>query len=278
MDERSKSFLSKPIGRPILIFFVFLYLLFCLIMALAQRSLLYHPHVYTAEQVDKQAHKVNLERWVDSVGVNIGLKRLSPDQPAEGSVLIMYGNGSTAVGCAGYANEIQTVAPMDIYILEYPGYEDRSGKPTEKSLFAAARDAFEMLPTNQPAYLVGQSLGTGVASYLAGTFSNRVAGLILISPFTSTTAVGQHRYPILPVSLLLVDRFPSEYYLRNYHGKVGISVDGQDTVVPEKFGLRLYNDYDGPKKLWEFPDGRHCEIYNPHTKFWTEAVDFWQSN
>ena len=278
MDERPKPILSKPIGRPILLFLLFLYLLLCLVMALAQRSLLYHPHVYTPEQVDKGAQKAKLERWVDSSGENIGLKRLSPQQPAEGSVLIMYGNGSTATGCSGYADDIQKVAPMDIYILEYPGYEDRPGKPTEKSLFSAACDAFEMLPTNQPAYLVGQSLGSGVASYLAGTYTNRVAGIVLISPFTSTTAVGQDRYVILPVWLLLVDRFPSEYYLRNYHGKVGITVDGLDTTVPEKLGLRLYHGYDGPKKLWDFPDGRHCEISSPHTKFWTEAVAFWQNN
>jgi pimeloyl-ACP methyl ester carboxylesterase len=278
MDERPKSFLSKPIGGPILLFLVFLYLSLCTFMAMVQRSLLYYPHVYTPEQVDQRAQKANLERWVDSSSANIGLKRPSPKQPAEGSILIMYGNGSTAVGCEGYANEIQKVAPMDIYILEYPGYEDRPGKPTEKTLFAAARDAFEMLPTNHPVYLVGQSLGTGVASYLAGTYPNRVAGMVLISPFNSTTAVGQHRYPFLPVWLLLVDRFPSDYYLRNYHGKVGITVDGLDTVVPEKFGLRLYNGYDGPKKLWEFPDGGHCEIYNPHTKFWKEAVAFWQNH
>jgi uncharacterized protein len=278
MDQNPKSILARPIGRPLLLFFIFVYVLICIFMTVVQRSLQYSPHIYTPEQVDKRAQKVNLERWVDSGGTNIGLKRLSPEQPAVGSILITYGNGSTAVGCAEYANDIQKVARMDIYILEYPGYEDRPGKPTEKSLFAAARDAFEMLPTNQPIYLVGQSLGTGVASYLGGTYTNRVAGMVLISPFNSTTAVGQHRYPFLPVWLLIFDRFPSDHYLRNYHGKVGITVDGQDTTVPEKFGLRLYNGYNGPKKLWEFPDGRHCEIYNPHSKFWKEAVTFWQNN
>jgi len=43
----------------------------------------------------------------------------------------------------------------------------------------------------------------------------------------------------LPVGLLLVDRFPSEDYLRDYHGPVGMVVDGLDQVVPEKFGRRL---------------------------------------
>lgn len=278
MDQQPKVFSCKRLGKLLLLSLIGFYLVICIVMTIAQRSLLYHPRFATPEQVDQKAQKARLKRWTDSSGANIGLKRLSPGQPAEGSLLIMYGNGSTAAGCAEYANDIQKVAPLDIYILEYPGYQDRPGKPTEESLFAAARDAFEALPTNHPIYLVGQSLGTGVASYLAGTYTNRVAGLVLISPFNSATAVGQHRYPILPVWLLLLDPFPSDYYLRNYHGKVGISVDGQDVVVPEKFGLRLYNGYDGPKKLWEFPDGKHCEIPNPHTKFWKEAVAFWQNN
>ena len=116
------------------------------------------------------ARASDLVRWTNSSGANIGFKRLALRQPAQGSVMVMYGNGSTAINSAHYAGDIQQVAAFDVYILEYPGYEDRPGKPTEKSLFAAAPDALEMLPTNQPVYLVGESLGTGVASYLAGTW------------------------------------------------------------------------------------------------------------
>jgi hypothetical protein len=278
MDRQQKTFSLKRLGKILLVSLIGFYVVICVTMAIAQRSLIYHPHVYTSDQVTWMARDANLQRWTNSEGAGIGFERLSTKQPARGSVLIMYGNGSTAVDCAGYASDIQNVAPMDIFILEYPGYEDRPGKPTEKNLFTAARDAFAMLPTNQPAYLVGQSLGSGVASYLAGTYTNRVAGIVLLSPFTSVTDVGQHRFPFLPVALLMVDRFSSKYYLRNYHGKVGITVDGYDVVVPEQFGLRLYNSYNGPKKLWEFPEGRHCEIPNPHSKFWREAVAFWQSN
>lgn len=278
MDERPKSILSKPIGKPILLFVIAVYCLVCVIMAIAQRSLEYYPKVYSSTRVDQIARSANLIRWTNSEGANIGFKRLSPTQPAVGSVLITYGNGSTATGCAHFANDIQTVAAIDVYILEYPGYEDRPGHPTEKTIFAAAADALQMIPTNKPVYLLGESLGTGVASYLAGTYTNRIDGIVLLSPFTSVTDVGQHRYPFLPVSLLLVDKFSSKKYLRNYHGKVGITVDGQDVVVPEKFGLRLYNSYNGPKKLWEYPNGVHCEIYLPHTKFWKEAVAFWHNN
>ena len=245
-------------------------------MSLGQRSFIYHPRVFSSADVELMARASDLVRWTNSSGANIGFKRLAMRQPAQGSVMVMYGNGSTAVNSAHYAGDIQQVAAFDVYILEYPGYEDRPGPPTQKKLFAAATDALQMLPTNQPVYLVGESLGTGVASYLAGTWPDRITGMILISPFTSVVAVANYHFPIVPW-LLLTDRFPSKKYLKHYHGKVGVTVDGQDTVVPEKFGLRLYHGYTGPKKLWQFPDGTHCQITGNPAAFWKDAVAFWRS-
>jgi pimeloyl-ACP methyl ester carboxylesterase len=224
------------------------------------------------------AESAKLERWTNSAGQYIGLKRLSPQQPAEGSILLAYGNGSTAIGSSHYADDIQSAAAFDVFILEYPGYADRPGKPSQKSLFAAADEAVQMLPTNRPVHLVGESLGSGVASYLAGIHPDKIAGVVLISPFNNLASVAQFHYPILPVRLLMADRFPSEEYLRQYRGPVGIVVGGRDNVVPEKFGRRLYAGYAGPKKLWTFPDGDHCQIMKPPTEFWEEVVEFWKTN
>jgi hypothetical protein len=278
MSIWTKSFSAKRAIKLLLICVAIFYMAICLFMYLIQRSLLYVPRVYDSASVDQRAKSEGLVRWTDASGSNIGFKRLATQQPSQGIVMITYGNGSIATDCAHYADDIQNITNFDVYILEYPGYEDRPGAPTQASLFAAAAEALQTLPANKPLYLVGESLGTGVASWLAGTFTNRIAGVILISPFSSVADVAQHRYPILPVRLLIEDPFKSRDYLMNYHGKVGITVDGRDTVVPEKFGLRLYNGYNGPKKLWEYPNGGHCEIYVPHAKFWKEAVEFWQTN
>jgi uncharacterized protein len=252
------------------------YFLFGMVMAFAQRSFIYHPQVFSTAMVEQMAQSARLVRWTNAAGTNIGFQRPSPQQPSRGSVIMMYGNGSTATDSGYYADNIQAVAPLDMYILEYPGYEDRPGKPTEKSLFAAASEGLELIPTNKPIYLLGESLGSGVASYLAGTYTNRIAGMILLSPFNKLTDVARYHFPILP-GFILVDKYPSEDYLRHYHGKVGITVDGRDVVVPEKFGLRLYNSYAGPKKLWQFPEGGHCEIREPAAEFWKEAIDFLQT-
>lgn len=181
------------------------------------------------------------------------------------------------MGCAHYADEIQGLAALDVFILEYPGYADRAGAPSQKTVFEAADAALRLLGTNQPVYLVGESLGSGVAAHLAGSYPDRVAGLILLSPFNRLTEVAQAHLPYLPVRLMLVDRFPSEVYLRAYHGPVGIMVDGRDEIVPEKFGLRLYDGYAGPKRLWRFPDGYHISIMEPPARFWGDVLDFWKT-
>ena len=224
------------------------------------------------------AQAANLERWTNSDGGYVGLKRPSPRQPADGQMLIVYGNASYATGCAHYADDIQGVAAFDVFILEYPGYADRSGSPSQSSLFQAAGEAFQLLATNKPVFVLGESLGSGVAAHLAGTHPDKVAGAVLISPYNRLTDVAQYHVRIFPVKWLLIDRFASEDYLRNYHGPVGMVVDGKDRVVPEKFGRRLYDGYTGPKRLWEFPDGEHSSIMEPPEKFWQEVVGFWQTN
>jgi uncharacterized protein len=267
----------RRLGR-LLLFCLMLYLALCAAVAIYQRRLIYHPPIYRSEQVDHLAGSAKLERWKNPAGQAIGMKRLSSKQPATGRVLVVYGNGSCATGCAHYADVIQAVAALDVFILEYPGYADRPGSPSQKSLFRAADEAIQLLATNGPVYLVGESLGSGVAAYLAGTYPGKVAGGVLLGAYNRLADAAQYHYPILPVHWLLVDRFPSEDYLRHYHGPAGILVAGRDEVVPEKFGRRLYAGYAGPKRLWEFPLGDHGTVMEQPPEVWEQIILFLQNN
>ena len=104
-------------------------------------------------------------------------------------------------------------------ILEYPGYVDRPGLPSQTSFFRAADEAIQLLATNGPVYLVGESLGSGVAAYLAGTHPDKVAGVVLFAPYTRLTDVVQHHVRILPVRWLLTEPFPSEVQRRLRNGR-----------------------------------------------------------
>lgn len=277
MNQSTKRLISV-LGRrlrPWLLIFAALYLVVCLGCAFLQRRLIYFPPVYTTGQADVLAGAARLERWKNPAGQSVGMKRMSPRQPAEGRVLIVYGNGGSAIGCAHYADVIQQAAPLDVFILEYPGYGDREGKPSQDNFFRAADEGMRLLGTNGPLYVAGESLGTGVACYLAGTYPNKVAGVVLLAPYNRLADVAQQHMPLLPVSLMLVDRFPSEDYLRQYHGPVAIFVGGNDDVVPEKFGRRLYDGYDGPKRIREIPGAGHGRVMARPVDDWKDVVDFW---
>ena len=278
MEQKSKApgILFRWI-RLMLVALVIFYAGVCVLVFIFQRSLLYHPIVRSAEQVDQLAHEARMGRWTNATGQFIGLKRLATNQPTVGSVFMLYGNGSTAVHCAVYADVIQPEAPLDFYVLEYPGYEDRSGTPSRESLLAAANGAFPLLDTNKPVYLIGESLGTGVAAYLAGKFPGKITGLMLLSPYHRLADVAQSHYPFLPARWLLHDDFRSEDYLRGYHGLVGVMVDGKDEVIPASFGHRLFDGYAGPKRLWEYPGCNHVELGESPETFWKAVVEFWQT-
>ncbi len=254
------------------------YLILCIGCACLQRRLIYFPPKPPPDEVAQYAASQNLERWLSPSGEPIGWKRRSPVQPAQGQVLITHGNAGCAFQCGHYADAIQQAAPLDVFIVEYPGYENRPGSPSEHSLDRAAEEALQLLPTNRPTYLVGESLGTGVATHLAGKFPNQIAGVVLLAPYNSLVSVGQFHMVIFPVALILVDRYPSEKDLRTYHGPVAMLVAGQDNVIPEKFGRRLYDAYDGPKRLWEFPEGNHGTVMVQPPEIWKQIIDFWQSS
>ena len=228
--------------------------------------------------LDELAKSAGLERWKNFAGQNIGWKRMSRVQPAAGQVLITHGNAGCALDRVDYANVIDQAAAMDVLILEYPGFGDRPGSPSESELFKAAEEGFRSLPHTNAIFVVGESLGTGVSAYLAGTHPTEIAGVLLVAPYNRLIDVAQYHAPVLPVSWILSDRFPSEDHLRGYHGPVALLIAGKDSVVSAKFGHRLFESYSGPKRLWEIPGANHETIHQQTAEFWREVIAFWHTN
>jgi len=252
-----------------------LYLLATLFVACSQRHMIYHPTRLAGATLDSLARADGLDPWRRADGQRIGWKRLSQVRPAQGQVLITHGNAGCGVHRAHYATALQAAGALDVFILEYPGYGDRPGAPSEAALCAAGAEAFQALDPDRPVWLIGESLGSGVAAYLAGKDPRRVEGLLLIAPFDNLSDLAQHHMPVFPVRLILRDRFPSDEHLKGFKGPVGVLLAGQDEVVPSQFGRRLYDGYPGPKKLWEIPGASHNEVYRQPLTFWQEVVKFW---
>lgn len=257
--------------------FVIGYAALLVLFTLLQRYLIYVPTKLPPEVAEEAAAKAGFVAWRNASGQVIGWK-LSAGSAPTASILIVHGNGGWALDRAYMTGTMHDAAPLDIYILEYPGYGARGGSPGEKSFLAAADEAFENLPKNLPVYVVSESLGTGVAAHLAQKFSSGVAGLALFVPYDKLASVAANHVPFLPAYFLLWDRFDPAAWLKGYHGPVKVIVAGSDEIIPPKLGERLYDSYYGPKILQIIPGARHSSTTAETSDWWKELLAFWQSH
>jgi len=104
--------------------------------------------------------------------------------------------------------------------------------------------------------LYGRSFGTGIATRLAA--KNKPCRLILESPFSSAVDLGNHRFPILPVSWLSEFRFPSTDYIKEVDCPIYVFHGTNDKVIPYKFAQKLYKAIPGDgKKFYTIEGGGH---------------------
>jgi len=219
----------------------------------AQRGLIYYPSRAPMEALVAEAARLGLEPWVGETGEYQGW--VARQEGGRGRLVVFHGNAGQALNRAYFADifgESDEEGFAEIYLFEYPGYGARAGKPGEQRIFEAARRAVAPLLSDEagePVYLLGESLGGGPASRLAAEWPGKVAGLLLITPFTSLAAAGQKHYPYLPVGLLLRDRYDNAKHLESYAGPVVFLLAEEDAVVPAELGRQLHERYGGPKQL-----------------------------
>jgi hypothetical protein len=242
-----------------------------------QRYLIYVPTKLSPESAEKAAAEAGFVPWRNKSGQLVGWELPASSAPV-GSVLIVHGNAGWALNRAYMALPIHAAAPLDVYILEYPGFGAREGSPGEKNVLSAADEAFENLPENLPAYLVSESLGTGVAAHLAQRYPSRVAGIAMFVPYDKLASVAENHVPFIPAYFLLWDRFNPAAWLKDYHGPIKVIIAGADEIIPPKLGQRLYDGYNGPKSLQVIPGARHSSTTVESPDWWKEVLIFWQQH
>ena len=257
--------------------FLIAYVLLCICGCAIQRKLLYFPTKIPADDAIQAAAENGFVPWKNPSGQIIGWK-IPANGTAAGSVLIVHGNAGCAIDRSYLAQPIHDAEPVDVFVLEYPGYGAREGSPSKKSLDAAAEEAFQLLPANSPKYVVSESIGTGVACELAKNHPREIAGLALFVPYHNLASVAQRQMWFLPAYFLLLDRFNPEECLKNYHGPVKFIIAGADEIIGPASGIRLHDSYGGPKNLQVFAGAHHNDVADQPPIWWKEVFSFWREN
>lgn len=187
----------------------------------------------------------------------------------QASPLVIYfgGNGEEV---SWLVPEFSRVFDWAALLVNYRGYGLSEGQPSETMLFRDALALYDRA-TRRPeinsgcVILMGRSLGTGVATYLAS--QRPVAGVVLISPYDSLVQVARGAYPFLPVNLLLRHRFDSVVRAPSIHAPLLALVAARDDIVRPERSRELVQAWGGPARL-ELLDGVDHNTIHTHSEYW----------
>ena len=231
-----------------------------------QRKMLYYPqplsrsspHLHGMEPFEMtfQRDGIRLHGWL----VN----------PNKEKLIIYYGGNGEEVS---YNFEsFRRIEDYTILMMNYRGYGESQGSPSEKRLVGDALALFdEMSKRYSTISLFGRSLGTGVAVQVAS--KRTVHSLILVTPFDSIVAVGQHLFPFAPVSLLARDRYDSIKACRGVSSPALILLAEMDEIIPIRHGIRLADRWEGETTMVTIDGAMHNTIGN-YPGYWESILRF----
>lgn len=199
-----------------------------------------------------------------------------PPGTVRGTAIVFHGNAGHAGHRSFYAAALNLLG-LRVILAEYPGYGPRDGTPDEQSLVADAQETIEVARRlyGAPVLLIGESLGAGVVAAAGSRKRDKIAGLMLITPWDRLEHVAAFHYPWVPVKWLVHDRYDSVTHLAAFRRPVLVVVAERDSIVPARFGEALHNALSGPKQLKIVEAAEHNDwIGHVDNSWWREAIGF----
>ncbi|WP_376694840.1 alpha/beta hydrolase [Wenzhouxiangella sp. EGI_FJ10305] len=253
----------------LLITLIVAYGILVLLVYLLQPRLLFMPNFQgreltaTPEQIGLSYHDVTLST---DDGETLHAWWLPHDQP-RATLLFFHGNAGN-ISHRLDSLEIFHELGLQVFIIEYRGYGQSSGKPSEAGLYRDAEAAWNWLTQSESLkseqiILFGRSMGGAVASELVSRVD--AAGLIVESVFTSVPDIAAELYWWLPVRLLSRLEFNTADYIRRTDLPVLVVHSVDDEIIPVHHGRRL-REFAGDR-------GMMLEIRGGHNTGFLESRD-----
>jgi len=179
------------------------------------------------------------------------------------TLLYFYGNAMCLNDAAFELEQFRRLG-LNVLIPEYVGYGMSEGSPSEQGCQATALAAYDYLVSTRrvnPRRIIagGWSLGGAVAIDLASC--REVGGLIAFSSFTSAVELGRRLLPLVPVSLLLRDRFDNIHKIAKVTCPILIGHGRLDSIIPFEMGEKLAAKAKGPVTTLWIDDADHNDFY-----------------
>lgn len=242
----------------------------------AQSSLIYFPDLPT-RTVEATPAAIGLPFEALTLPTEDG-EQLSgwyiPAREPRATLLYLHGNGGN-IGHRLDPIAVFNRIGLDVLIIDYRGYGDSTGRPSEEGTYADALAAWRFLTVTrgippQRIVLFGESLGGAVAAWLAAR--EQPAGLMLYASFTSVPDMAQALYPLLPARWLARYRYDTRAALADGASPLLILHSRDDELIPFSHGEALLAAARAPKGLVEL-EGGHNDALLVSRERYAAAVD-----
>ncbi|MCK4980507.1 MAG: alpha/beta fold hydrolase [Candidatus Delongbacteria bacterium] len=207
------------------------YIIFALLLFFLQRKMLYLPQEglqdVDADEIEFENGDIVLRGWV----VNAGKDK---------AMLYYGGNAETIETNIAFYRE--NFPNYTLYLINYRGFGKSDGNPTEENLFNDALFIYDQISSkHKKISLIGRSLGTGIAVYVAS--KRKVDKLVLITPFDSILNVAKQTYKIFPFTIFLKDKYESINYVKDVNSKILFLIAEKDRMIKYSLSMNLYEAF-----------------------------------
>jgi hypothetical protein len=185
-------------------------------------------------------------------------------------VLFFHGNAGHIGHRFPIGHQWRKALNADVLMVDYRGYGNSTGRPSEKGLYKDSWGAYFWLVNEkkiapQRIIIVGESLGGGVAIELASrskTGEVKAGALVLLNTFLSLPEVAKSTYPWVPTKAIMRNQYPSHDRIADCLLPIFIYHGLEDTLVSPKHSQRLHEKANEPKQLFLAPQKGHNDAWD----------------
>jgi uncharacterized protein len=239
----------------------FIYLLLLAALYLFQSRLIHLPAV-PGREILSTPERIGLDYQDVWLRTEDGVRLHGWFVPAASSgpvVLFLHGNAGNISHRLDSLRIFHNLG-WSVLIIDYRGYGQSEGRPTEQGLYRDAGAAVDWLREEhgvppEELVLFGRSLGAAVASHVAA--EQGAGALILESAFTSVPDLASELYPIFPVRALARHRYDTRAALAKVEAPVLVVHSSDDEIIPFAHGKRLYEAAPEPRDFLKLEGGHN---------------------
>ncbi|MFA9556909.1 alpha/beta hydrolase [Evansella sp. AB-rgal1] len=256
-----------------LIVILFIYMAFYFL----QDRILFFPQGITDGRTSEiQTEYSNVEEVTLRVDDEISLHGwyIKNEKEPSSPLLIYFGGNAEEV--SHLMDSVTNISTHSVVLINYRGYGKSTGSPGEAAMFSDALAIYDYMAekteiNKERISVMGRSMGTGVAVYLAA--EREIDHVILVSPYDSLVNVARDRYPFVPVSLLLKHRFENIDRAPQIESPLLMYIASEDTLIPPAHSERLAEHWKGNNEVIYFEGYDHNNIQTSN-RYWDGIMEF----